>query len=135
MVSTHEGEYQVFPRVVADDLKRIFNRLRAADVELNAALHAKSLFAVSGNPRCDFNLLSVQILARELRKALELPFQRVVQSRILITEAGRRIPHLQVEVRGTVFVIQITPFATYEDLGWFHVVDRVPKGAILALEV
>ncbi len=44
-----EGKHQVFAGVIAHDLQRIFNSLRTAHVEVDAAFDAETLFAILSN--------------------------------------------------------------------------------------
>src|SRR5438874_13405193 len=96
VVATHEGEDQILARRVAHDLQRVFNRLCAADVEMNTPLNAKLGLVESRDGRREFDLFRVQILAGELRQLINLILERVVQTLIAVAEARRRIPHLQI---------------------------------------
>ena len=49
--------------------------------------------------RGELDLLAMQILARDLRQAVELALQRVVQALVAVAEIDGRVPHLQVEIR------------------------------------
>src|SRR5207244_3353125 len=67
---------------VAHQLQRVLHGLRAADVEVHAALQPEALLVVLSDAPRELDLLLVQVLARDLRQGIDLPLERIVQSRI-----------------------------------------------------
>ena len=134
VITALEGKHQVFAGVIAHQLQRILNGLRATHVEVYAAFYAKALFAVLGDARGHFHFLRVQVLAGELWQAVNLPLQGIAQALVFVTKARRGIPHLQIEVGSPFLVVKVTALAIDKDFRGFKIVYRVAKGAILLLE-
>ena len=118
MVAALEREHQALAGAgVADELERVLDRLRAADVEVDAALADPTWrSASSAIARGELDLGRVQVLARDLRQRVDLALQHVVQARVGIAEVDRRVPHLQIEVRHAARVEQVAALAALEDL-------------------
>ncbi len=118
---------------VAHQLQRIFDRLRAADVEMHATLQAELLLRVDGNRLGQLDAGLMQILAGDLRQHVDLALQRVVEALVAVAEVDRRVPHLQIEERHAGGVVHPAAFAMAEDLRRIDVVNGVAKGAVLRL--
>src|SRR5437762_420653 len=134
VIAAHESENQVLARKVPHDLERILDGLRSAHVEMHSPFDAEALFAGAGDARRHFHFLGVQILAGQLRQAVELALQRLDEPLIFVAEARGGIPHLEIEIRRALLVKQIRALATREDLGRIEVVDGIAEGADLPLE-
>src|SRR5947209_572168 len=135
VVAAHEGEDQILARRVAHDLEAVFNRLRAADIEVYAALQAELRLVQTRDGRRQLDLLRVQVLTRQLRQLVYLFFQRVIQTLIPVAETGRRVPHLQVEVRRAFAVVEVVALAAVEELWRVEVVNRVAPRTILSFQL
>ena len=136
VIAALEREHQALAaRGVAHELERILDRLRAADVEMHAALVARTsrsascaiIAASSIFSRCRYWLatcgsVSIWRLSASLRR------------RLRVAEIDRRVPHLQVEKRRAGGVVQIAAFAALEDLRRLGVVDGVAERAVARLE-
>ena len=101
---------------------------------MDAALAAKLLLGVLGDHRREFNFLAMQILAGDLRQAIELFLHGIVQTRVGVTEVDRRVPHLQVEKLPTLTIINIRAFAALKHLWRVGVVDGVTMRTVLRLK-
>ena len=134
VIAAHESEHQILSRVIPHDLERILDGLRTTDIEMDAPFDAEALLTGAGDARRHFHLLGVQILAGELRQAVELALQGFDQPRVFVTEARGGVPHLEVEVGCSLLVVEIAAVATGKDFGRIEVVNGVAKGAVLALE-
>ena len=134
MITAHESEHEVPAGGVSNELEGIFDGLRAADIEMHAPFDPKTLLAMLGDTRGHLHLLRVQVLAGKLRQAIELAFQRLDQPAVLVAEARRGIPHLKIQVRYAMFIVEITAFAIDKNLGGIQVVDRISKGAVFPLQ-
>ena len=132
VVTAFEGEHQAFAVAgVAHHFQGVFDRLRAADVEVHTAVEAELVLGIDRDHFRQLDLAFVQVLAGDLRQRVDLLFQRVVQAWVGIAEVDGRVPHLQVEV-GLVFgVPHIRAFAAAENTRRLDVVNGVAVGAIL----
>jgi hypothetical protein len=83
-----------------------------------------SVFAVD-ETRCEPHPLGVQVLARELRKAVDLRLQRFVHPTVAVAEVDCGVPHLKIEVGRPMPVVEIAAVAASEELGVLGVVNRV----------
>src|SRR5690606_22556590 len=116
MIAALEGEHQALAILgVADELEAVLDRLASTHVEVNTPLLAELLLGIAGNHRGQLNLLAMQVLARDLRQGVELPFDGIVQPGITIAEVDGRVPHLQVEILAAFAVIEERAFAAIED--------------------
>ncbi len=59
VISAHEGKHQVPARGVAHDLERVLDRLRAAHVEMDAAVDAESRCVQPADRSGELDLLRV----------------------------------------------------------------------------
>src|SRR3984893_10616063 len=135
VIAALEGEHQALAVPgVADELQRIFHRLRAADVEMHAALEAEFSFGILRDRRGKLDLLAVEILACDLRQPVDLAFQRVVETLVGVAEIDGRVPHLKVEVLLALAVVDERAFATLEDFRYLGIVNRVAERAIFRFE-
>src|SRR5262249_38484025 len=83
VIAALEGEHQALAvRGVAHELERILDRLRAADVEVHPALEPELRFRVARDQRGELDLLAVQVLARDLRQAVDLALESVVEAAV-----------------------------------------------------
>jgi hypothetical protein len=100
VVAALEREHQALAAAgVAHQLQRVLHRLRTADVEMHAPLHAEATFDLTDQRVGELDLLRVQVLARHLRQGVELALDGVVDARVGVAEIDGRMPHLQIEVR------------------------------------
>src|SRR6185369_474554 len=130
VVTALEGEHQALAAArIADELERILDRLRAADVELDSSLRIPLGERILGNRACELDLGRMQVLARDLREHVELPAHRVGQALVGVAEVDGRVPHLEVEVRDAAAVEQVAARAAFEDLRRLDVVHRVAERA------
>src|SRR5690606_39088543 len=87
MIAALEGEHQALAILgVADALEAVLDRLDASHVEVNTPLLVELLLGIARNHRGQLNLLAMQVLARNLRQGVELPFDGIVQPGITIAE-------------------------------------------------
>src|SRR5262249_53884853 len=121
-------------RGVAHELERILDRLRAADVEMHAAIVAELRLRVARDQRGELDLLAMQVLARDLRQPVDLALERVVEATVGIAEIDRRVPHLQVEIFAAGDVVEERAVAAIEDLRLLGVVNGVAVRAVERLE-
>src|SRR6516165_145324 len=119
---------------VAHELERILDRLRSAYIEMHATLAAELRFSIARDHGGEFDLLAVQILARDLRQPVDLALERVVETAVGVAEIDGRVPHLQVEILPALGVVEIRSLATVEDLR-FGIVNRVAVRAVDRLEL
>src|SRR5262249_10509509 len=68
VITTHECKDQVFAGSIAHDLERVFDRLRATDVEMRASFQAEFGLVQSCDGGRQLYLFSMQILTGELRQ-------------------------------------------------------------------
>ena len=135
VIAALEREHQALALLeVAHELEAVLDRLAAADVEMHAALGAELARRVAADVGRKLDLLAMQVLACHLRQAVELAPHRLVEARIGVAEVDRGVPHLQVEVRAALHVVDVGAFAALEDLRWVGVVHRVAVRAIQSLE-
>jgi hypothetical protein len=135
VIAAFEREHQALAAAgVADDFEAIFNRLRAADVEVDAALHAELLLDVAGDGGGQLDLALMQILRGDLRHGVDGLVGHRVQARVLVAEIGHRVPHLQVQVRRALPVVHVGAVAVGEDRRVIHIVHRVAVGTDLGLQ-
>jgi hypothetical protein len=131
VITALEGEHQTLAvRGIAHELERILDRLGAADIEMHPALAAEFPLDILADGGRQLDLLAVEVLRGDLREAVDLALQRIVEARIGIAEIDGRIPHLQVEERRIRPIIDERAFAALEDLGDFRVMDGIAIGAI-----
>ena len=118
VIAALEGEHQALAvRGVAHELQAVLDRLAAADVEMHAALRAELLLGVLGDAcaassifsRCRYWLATCGSRSSWRRT-------RVVQARVAVAEIDGRVPHLQVEVRRALRVVEERALAALEDL-------------------
>src|SRR6185295_2205523 len=68
VVAALEGKHQTLAVLeVAHELQAVFDRLTAADVEMDATLAAEFLLRVAGNDGGELDLFAMQVLAGDLR--------------------------------------------------------------------
>src|SRR5205085_10067929 len=135
VVAALEGEHQALAvRGVADELEGILDGLRAADVEVHAALLPELRLGVAGDQRRKLDLLAMQVLARDLRQAVDLALQGLVQALVGVAEVDRRVPHLEIEERRAGEIVEERALAGREDLRRLGVVHGVAVRAVLRLE-
>jgi len=136
VVATLEREHQALALLeIAHELEAVLDGLRAADIEVHAALHAELLLGVLGDDRREFDLLAVKILRGDLRQALELAMRGLIEARIAVAEVHGRIPHLQVQELPALGVVHERAVAAIEDLRRVGVVHRVAVRAVNVLEL
>ncbi|MPM08574.1 hypothetical protein SDC9_54887 [bioreactor metagenome] len=132
VVAALEREHQALAVAgVAHHLERILDGLRAAHVEVHAALFAPLLLGVLRDELRQLDLGGVQILTGHLRQLLELLDHSVFQPLVLVAEVDGRVPHLQIQIRRASVVIHVAAFAAGENLGGIDVMDGVAKRAVL----
>src|SRR5215475_2594740 len=135
VIAALEGEHQrLAPARVAHELERILNRLRAADIELDATLHGPGALDPPRDAGGELDLFAVKILACKLRQLVELDRHGVIEARIAVTEIDRGVPHLQVEIFPAFDVIEKGALATFEQLGRIGVMHRIAVRAIKRFE-
>src|SRR5262249_32925535 len=117
VIAALEREHETLAvRGVAHQLERILDRLRAADVEVHPSLERELLLGVARDQRGELDLLAVQVLARDLRQAVDLALERVVEPAVGVAEIDRRVPHLQIEIFAPGGVVDERALAALEDL-------------------
>ncbi len=75
VIPAHERKHQILAGRIADDLQRILNRLRAADVEMNAPLAAELRLVEPRERGGQLHFLRMEVLTRQLRQRVELFLQ------------------------------------------------------------
>src|SRR5262249_3113834 len=110
------------------------DRLRAADVEVDAAIDAEPR-GVEPADRCrQLDLLRMQVLAGELRERLQLSRQRAVQTSVPVAETRRGVPHLQIQVRSAFLVVQVAALRPRKRLGRIEIMNCIAPRTILSFE-
>ena len=131
MIPALECEHQAFAVFgIADDLQRILNCLRTADIEMHAAFGAERGFDPLADSGGQFDLFAVQILAGHLRQLIKLALDRIVQTLVFVAEIDGRIPHLQIQKGLSLSVVHIGAFAGLENFWFVDIVDRIAMRAI-----
>ena len=69
MIAALERKHALAARILAHELQRVLDRLRAADIEVDAALHPERPLDALAEHRRELDLFAVQVLAGELRQA------------------------------------------------------------------
>ena len=109
VVAALEGDHEALAAAgVAHELEGVLNGLRAAHVEVHAALFAPRVLDGFAEHGGEFDLFLVQVLGGDLRQRVDLALQGIVQARVGIAEVDGGIPHLEVEI-GLVLVIVQEP--------------------------
>ena len=68
VIPAFEGEHQALAvTMVAYELQRVLDGLGAADVEVNAPLMPKLALGILSDERCQFHLLTMEVLRGDLR--------------------------------------------------------------------
>ena len=130
MIAALEGEHQALAAgIVAHQLQRILDCLRAADIEMNPSLAPELALGVLGDHGRQFHLFAVQVLRGDLRQPVELPMCGVVQAFVAIAEIDGGIPHLQIEKRRAGLIVDVGAFAFLEEFRFCRVVDRIADGS------
>src|SRR5436190_3772439 len=136
VIAALEGEHQALAVLgIAHELQAVLDRLAASDIEVDAALQPEPLLGQLRQHGGKLDLLTVQVLARQLRQPVELAPHHLVQTGIAIAEIDSRIPHLQIEVRAALRIVEKGALAALEDLRRIGVVHGVAVRAIPGLEV
>src|SRR5262249_56727740 len=71
----------------------------------------------------------------QLRQRLQLPCQGGVQPAVAISEVHSRVPHLEIEVRCAIAIVQVAAFGAREAFRWIRVVNGVAPRAVFAFEL
>src|SRR5579862_3175550 len=86
VIAAHEREDEVLAGGVTDDLERILDRLRAADIEVHAASLTELRLVQTADGRGQLYALRMEVLRGQLWQLVELTRQRVVQALVAIAE-------------------------------------------------
>src|SRR3977135_1503142 len=102
---------------------------------MDAAIDAESRCVQAADRRGELDLLRMEVLTGTLRQRLQLPRERGVQTAVAVPEARRRVPHLQIEVRRALPVVQIAALRSLETLRRIEVVNGVAPRTVLAFQL
>src|SRR6266851_4672742 len=102
---------------------------------MDAALDAEPGRVQAADRSGELDLLRMKVLTGELRQRLQLPRERRIQAAVAVPEARRRVPHLQIEIRRALPVVQITALRALETFRRIEVMHRVAPRTVLAFQL
>src|SRR5580700_198256 len=102
---------------------------------MNATVEAEPRRVEAGDRRRQLDPFGVQILRSELRQSVQLTRERPVEPAVAVSKARGRIPHLQIEIRCALAVVEVAALSALEKLGRFQVVNGVAPRGMLPLQL
>src|SRR5262249_33120339 len=114
--------------MLTSQFERVFDRLGAAYIKMNAAFLSEVSFNRFNKLVCQPDLLFVQVLACKLRELVDLLLECVIDSSVGVAKVYSRIPHLQVKIGLPSHVVKVAAFACFKELRSVRIMYRVPMG-------
>ena len=130
VIAAHEGHEEALACGIPHELHRVFDRLRAAHVELDPSLQAEGPQTFQRQLLGHQHFFFVEILAGELREPVQLRLQGIDDALVAIAEIDRRVPHLEIEVGFLLAVVEEAAFAVLKEFRHGRIMDGVSMGAI-----
>src|SRR4030095_13053086 len=111
MIAAFKGKHQALAAgIVAHQFERVLDGLRTADVEMDTAFQVELALGILRDARGELYFFTVQILRSHLWQRIQLAMGSGVQPRVAIAETDRRVPHLKIQIRRAVSIVEIRTF-------------------------
>lgn len=130
VIAAHEGHEEALACGIPHELHRVFDGLRATHVELDPSLQAEGPQTFQRQLLGHQHFFFMEILAGELREAIQLGLQGIDDALVAIAKIDRRVPHLEIEIGLLLAVVEEAAFAILEKFRDGRIMDRVSMGAI-----
>src|SRR6476660_3376947 len=133
MIATGEGHEKTLACGIADELHGVLDRLCPSHVELDSPLETESTRTFFCQLLRQQDFFIMEVLAGQLRQAVELRFEGVDNRLVPVTEIDCRIPHLKIEIGLVLAVIEEAALTTLKEFWHRRIMHSISIRAVFRL--